>query len=65
MFTATTSTPHNLSTVRRRVGRAVVTALFAVMAALLLAAFLIPLLAGPGADQTRRPAPAPAPALPR
>jgi hypothetical protein len=49
----------------RRLGRLMLTALFAVMAALLIAAVLVPLLADPGPDRMPRPAPAPAPALPR
>jgi hypothetical protein len=64
MFT-TTPAPLGRPAVPRRAGRFVVSALFVVMAALLLAAILIPLLADPGPVGVPRPAPAPAPVLPR
>ncbi len=49
----------------RRAGRLAVTALFVVMAALLLGALLVGVLAGPGPDRMPSPAPAPAPVVPR
>jgi hypothetical protein len=61
----TVPAPTGRAVAPRRVGRLLVAALFAVMAALLVAAVLVALLAGPGPDRTPRPAPAPAPALSR
>jgi hypothetical protein len=50
--------------VSRHAVQVAVIALFLLMAVLLIAAILLPLIAGPVGDATPRPAPAPAPAPP-
>jgi hypothetical protein len=56
---------HRRLVVSRHAGQVAVIGLFVLMAALLLAALLLPLVAGPVGDATPRPAPAPAPPPPR
>ncbi|MEV4512264.1 hypothetical protein AB0K00_25280 [Dactylosporangium sp. NPDC049525] len=59
-MSTTAPAPTGRSLAARRSGRIAVATLFALMAVLLLAAALVPLLAGAGSGGTPRPAPAPA-----